>query len=78
MRAKYTHRTNLRFVLCVFRDCIELKTKTKTKISPDTGQVHKRLPMQPWTEGSGAYKQKFICTDVKIDELERQDQLYLQ
>ena len=23
MRAKYTHRTNLRFMLCVFRDCIE-------------------------------------------------------
>ena len=22
-RAKYTHRTKLRFVLCVFRDCIE-------------------------------------------------------
>ena len=24
LRAKYTHRTKLRFVLCVFRDCIEL------------------------------------------------------
>ena len=24
LRAKYTHRTNLRFMLCVFRDCIEL------------------------------------------------------
>ena len=23
LRAKYTPRTNLRFVLCVFRDCIE-------------------------------------------------------
>lgn len=23
LRAKYTHRTNLRFILCVFRDCIE-------------------------------------------------------
>ena len=23
LRAKYTHRTKLRFVLCVFRDCIE-------------------------------------------------------
>ena len=23
MRAKYTHRTKLRFMLCVFRDCIE-------------------------------------------------------
>ena len=24
LRAKYTHRTNLRFVLCVFRPCREL------------------------------------------------------
>ena len=24
LRAKYTHPTKLRFVLCVFRDCIEL------------------------------------------------------
>lgn len=24
LKAKYTHRTKLRFVLCVFRDCIEL------------------------------------------------------
>ena len=41
-RAKYTHRTKLRFVLCVFRDCIELLRRIRR-------WVRKRMPMHPLT-----------------------------
>jgi len=42
LRAKYTHRTKLRFVLCVFRDCIELLRRIRR-------WVRKRMPMHPLT-----------------------------
>ena len=42
LRAKYTHRTKLRFVLCVFRDCIELLRRKRR-------WVRKRTPMCPLT-----------------------------
>ena len=42
LRAKYTHRTKLRFVLCVFRDCIELLRRIRQ-------WVRKRMPMHPLT-----------------------------
>ena len=42
LRAKYTHRTKLRFVLCVFRDCIELLRRIRR-------WVRKRVPMHPLT-----------------------------
>lgn len=42
LRAKYTHRTKLRFVLCVFRDCIELLRRKGW-------WVRKRMPMHPLT-----------------------------
>ena len=42
LRAKYTHRTKLRFVLCAFRDCIELLRRIRR-------WVRKRMPMHPLT-----------------------------
>ncbi len=42
LRAKYTHRTKLRFVLCVFRNCIELLRRIRR-------WVRKRMPMHPLT-----------------------------
>ena len=42
LRAKYTHRTKLCFVLCVFRDCIELLRRIRR-------WVRKRMPMHPLT-----------------------------
>lgn len=42
LRAKYTHRTKLRFVLCVFRDCIKLLPRIRR-------WVRKRMPMHPLT-----------------------------
>ncbi len=53
LRAKYTHRTNLRFVLCVFRDCIEPSAAACRQIwrEPRTDEIALQFQKAP----CGAY-----------------------
>lgn len=94
MRAKYTHRTNLRFVLCVFRPCrgqIYASVNYKCcRIYAYAGHgkkfvngclsIHSRwqCAIIISKKGGNAYCKKFIYSDVKADKSERQNQLYIE
>lgn len=88
-RAKYTHRTKLRFMLCVFRPCrgqIYASVNYKCcRIYGCAGYgnefvnghlcVHSQWHNRHHfsKKGGNVYCKKFIYTDVKIDKFKRQD-----
>ena len=71
LRAKYTHRTNQRFVLRVFRPA--------GGYAAERQMVRKQAPERLLTKEEGvAYSKKFIYPVIKAAERQRQNQLYSQ
>ena len=84
LRAKYTIRTNLRFVLWVFRPCRELLlpkgrcVRNRTPKCPLTYIILPPLSLRNIYEGRKHYRTKFIYSDEQAPQCTGQDYLYIQ
>ena len=64
LRAKYTHRTNLRFVLCVFRLAGSHYAGYGNQFVNGHRSVHSQRQALCCREGGSVYRKKFIYSDV--------------
>ena len=84
LRAKYTLRTNLRFVLWVFRPCRELLlpkgrcVRNRTPKCPLTYIILPPLSLSNIYERRKHYRTKFIYSDKQAPQCPWQDYLYIQ
>ena len=81
LRAKYTHRTNFVYALCISPLQGAIIAGNGSKFVNGCRCIHSQMIWQNLfcrRQGGSAYRKKFIYSNDKIKQYKRQDHLYIQ
>ena len=81
LRAKYTHRTNFVYALCISPLQGAIIAGNGSKFVNGCRCIHSQMIWQNLfcrRQGGSAYRKKFIYSNDKIKQCKRQDHLYIQ